>query len=404
MSDIKTTAHRRYKGIRVENWVIYGHLMIDPETTLDLRQILETMTESILVTDAYLERPGPYIVYVNPAFERMTGWSRDEVIGKSPRILQGPKTDLSIFRTMRGNLGKGKAWHGQTINYRKDGSEFHMSWSISPLINEWGEIYQFLAVQTDVTSAVHTQEQLEEAQKKERKRRQEIEEINERLQGLLADQKRTLQLFSKYVPESVVNEALATKEKDVRSSVRLDAALLFCDIRQFTSIAENLDPKKVGQMLNIYYERMHQVIARHKGDINQFVGDEIFATFGAPDPIENPCMAAVLCAKEMINALIDINAQLEGIIELDIFVGIGIHYGPIVAGNLGSDDRISYSITGDTVNTAKRIESLTREVPNAILVSDVIYDKVGDAVEMESLGEVQVKGRRKTFKVYQVMP
>jgi len=110
-----------------------------------------------------------------------------------------------------------------------------------------------------------------------------------------------------------------------------------------------------------------------------------------------------MCAREMIDALGEINSELEGVIALDIFVGIGIHYGPIVAGNLGSDDRISYSITGDTVNTAKRIESLTREIPNTILVSDVIYEEVGGAVEMESLGEVQVTGRKKTFKVYQVV-
>ena len=377
--------------------------MTDSGTILDFHQILETMTESVLITDADLKRPGPYIVYVNPAFERMTGWRRDEVIGNSPRILQGPKTDLSIFRTMHRALRAGKPWSGQTINYKKDGAEFYMSWTISPLINELGEIYQYLAVQTDVTSEVHTQDQLAKSREKERKRREEIEEINKRLEGLLKEQKKTLDLFAKYVPESVVSQSLAAKKKDILSSEQLDAALLFCDIRKFTTIAENLEPKKVGEMLNVYYARMHQVIASHKGEINQFVGDEIFATFGAPVKIEDPCTAAVLCAKEMIESLNEINAQLDGIIELDIFVGIGIHYGTVVAGNLGSDDRISYSITGDAVNTAKRIESLTREVPNAILVSDVIYERVGDVVEMESLGEVQVKGRRKTFSVYQVL-
>lgn len=370
---------------------------------MDFFQILEAMTESILITDASLEKPGPYIVYVNPAFERMTGWTRDEVIGQSPRLLQGPKTDMSIFGDMREELEEGNAWRGRTINYKKDGTEFYMSWSITPLNDENGQTYQYLAVQTDVTEAVRTQQQLVRERRKEYRRLQEIEDINKRFETLLEEQRKTLDLFSKYVPEAIVSRSLAAEKAAIMESVKLDAALLFCDIRKFTTIAENLDPRQVGKMLNIYYGRMHKVIDRHGGEINQFVGDEIFATFGAPVPIDDPCTSAVMCAREMIDALSEINQELEDIIELDIFVGIGIHYGPIVAGNLGSDDRISYAITGDTVNTAKRIESLTREIPNAILVSDVIYEKAGGAVEMESLGEVQVKGMRKTFGVYQVV-
>lgn len=377
--------------------------MTESESTLDYYQILESMTESILITDASLQLPGPYIIYVNPAFERMTGWKKEEVLGKSPRLLQGAKTDLSIFRQMRSELEEGKSWWGQTINYKKDGSEFYMSWSITPLLDQKGQVYQYLAVQTDVTDAVETQQQLDEVRRDESKRLQEIEEMNNRLQGLLTEQKNTLDLFSKYVPEAIVSRSLAAEKTDIMDSVRLDAALLFCDIRKFTTIAEDLDPKKVGQLLNIYYGKMHSVIVKHGGEINQFVGDEIFATFGAPVPIEAPCTAAVNCAKEMIESLGEINTQLEDIIELDIFVGIGIHFGPIVAGNLGSDDRISYAITGDTVNTAKRIESLTREVPNAILVSDVIFKQFNGTYQLESLGEVKVKGRRKTFDVYQVL-
>ena len=104
---------------------------------LDAMLMLEEMTESVLVTTTELDRPGPLIVYVNPAFERMTGWLREDVLGKSPRILQGPKTDQSIFGDMRDRLSRGEPWQGQAVNYRKDGSEFVMEWSIVPIRDEY---------------------------------------------------------------------------------------------------------------------------------------------------------------------------------------------------------------------------------------------------------------------------
>jgi PAS domain S-box-containing protein len=114
---------------------------------VDARLMLEEMTESVLVTTTELDRPGPLIIYVNPAFERMTGWSREDVLGKSPRILQGPKTDPSIFKDMRDLLNRGEPWQGQTINYRKDGSEFVMEWSIVPIRDDHGKLHRYLAVQ-----------------------------------------------------------------------------------------------------------------------------------------------------------------------------------------------------------------------------------------------------------------
>ena len=110
--------------------------MNPPSTAFDPWTLLEQMTESVLVTTPELDRPGPEILYVNPAFEAMTGWSRDEMLGKSPRILQGPNTDLTVFGNLRQCLANGQVWHGQTINYRKDGSAFVMEWSIAPLVDD----------------------------------------------------------------------------------------------------------------------------------------------------------------------------------------------------------------------------------------------------------------------------
>ena len=154
--------------------------------------VLESMAESVLITTTDLNAPGPHVIYVNSAFEKMTGWNREEIIGKSPRILQGPKTKHSIFNDLKEKLRNGKFWSGRTINYRKDGSEFYMQWSIVPIKNENGSIYQFMAVQKDVTTIVHTENKLHAAVELDRKRLKEIEKTNRTLNKLIVTQNKTL--------------------------------------------------------------------------------------------------------------------------------------------------------------------------------------------------------------------
>jgi len=370
---------------------------------VDWPVMTECMTESVLITDANLEDPGPFILYANPAFEKMSGWKMQEVIGKSPRILQGADTDYNIFRDLKEKLQRGETWSGRTINYRKDGTEFHMEWSIVPIRNEAWVIHQYLAVQKDVTHLVHTEQKLQEAMEEERKRLIEIKRTNLKLNRLIAKQNKTLEMFTKYVPEPIVKKILAQSRQEIKEGEQLEVALLFCDIRNFTSLAEELSPGQVVHVLNVYYSKMSEVIKKHNGVINQFVGDEIFVSFGAPVPIENPEISAVRCAKDMIKKLKEINKSLGDIVTHTIVVGIGINYGSIIAGNLGSDDRLSYSITGDAVNTAKRIESLTRGIPNAILVSESIYNATKELVQTVPWGEIEMKGKHNTVNVYQIV-
>ncbi len=370
---------------------------------IDWPVMSECMTESVLITDATLDEPGPFIIYVNPAFERMTGWKKEEVLGKSPRILQGPNTERGIFQNLKETIYRGETWSGRTINYRKNGSEFYMQWSIVPIRNESWSIHQLLAVQKDVTHLVLTEQKLQKAMEEERMRLLEIEKKNDELNRLIEKQNKTLELFIKYVPEPIVKRTLIQHFEDVREGEQLDAALLFCDIRRFTTIAERLTPKEVVHFLNVYYSKMSEVIKNHNGVINQFVGDEIFVSFGAPLPIDDPEISAVHCARDMVAKLKEINDVLRATVNEDIVVGIGINCGPIIAGNLGSNDRLSYSITGDAVNIAKRIESLTRELPNAILISEAIYHKTQKHISTIPWGEVDIKGKNKKVNVFQVV-
>lgn len=116
-----------------------------------LESVIRNDYDSIVITELELEKPGPKIVYVNKGFEKITGYKKEEVIGKTPRILQGPKTDRSTLDRLRGSLAQGRPFFGQTINYRKDGSEYLNQWDIHPLFNEDGELTNWVSYQQDIT-------------------------------------------------------------------------------------------------------------------------------------------------------------------------------------------------------------------------------------------------------------
>jgi len=116
--------------------------------------------ESILITELDMDKPGPKIVYVNEGFEKMTGYKKEEVIGKTPRILQGPKTDRATLDRLKESLIEGKAFFGQTVNYRKDGSEFINQWDIHPLVDENGKITHWVSYQHDITERKRVEQSL----------------------------------------------------------------------------------------------------------------------------------------------------------------------------------------------------------------------------------------------------
>ncbi len=128
-----------------------------------LAKALEQSTESIVITDARIDLPGPAIVFVNPAYTRMTGYSAEESIGKTPRVLQGPLTDRAVLSRLRMNLEQGEPFFGETINYRKDGTQFDLEWQVAPVRNAGGEITHFVGVQRDITERKNRERELSSA-------------------------------------------------------------------------------------------------------------------------------------------------------------------------------------------------------------------------------------------------
>ncbi|MGD8782560.1 MAG: adenylate/guanylate cyclase domain-containing protein [Ignavibacteria bacterium] len=222
------------------------------------------------------------------------------------------------------------------------------------------------------------------------------------LKQKVEDQEKTLKLFMKYVPEQVVEKTLTSTEETMFDGEERYVTVLFCDIRGFTSFSEKLSPKEIVAFLNDYYSTMEEPIRKYQGSINQFVGDEIFAVFGAPQAIEENEKNAVYSAIEMMERLKTLNNRYGEKFGGELKVGIGINSGEVVAGNLGTQEKIEYSLTGDTVNTGKRIEMLTKEDPSKILVSESTYKKISDCFTTKAWDKVAVKGKSEKITVYEI--
>ncbi|MGW8315895.1 MAG: adenylate/guanylate cyclase domain-containing protein [Bacteroidales bacterium] len=227
--------------------------------------------------------------------------------------------------------------------------------------------------------------------------------LMEELRQKVEEQEQTLKLFVRYVPEQVVRRALQNTQDSIFQGELREVAVLFCDIRGFTPLSEVLSPKEVVSFLNEYYQMMTEVVKEYKGSVIQFVGDEIFAAFGALELHPDNEVNSVYCALKMMEALPLLNKKYREKFKTEIQLGIGINYGEVVAGNLGSEDRIRYSVTGDTVNTGKRIEDITKDHPGTILVSDSIYQKVKESFSLKAWEPQLVKGKKDRVLVYELL-
>ena len=201
------------------------------------------------------------------------------------------------------------------------------------------------------------------------------------------------EIFGKYVPESVAKQIVASK--GMLEPKQLKATILFTDIENFTTTAESIPPKQVVQMLSEYFPAVIEPITRHGGVVNQFQGDAMLVTFNVP--IEDPQHAekAVKVASEIQEVL---KGQTFAGVELR--TRIGINTGDVIAGNVGAGDRINYTVYGDAVNVAARIEQLNKEFGTLVLISESTVDLLRDKNVVESMGDVSIRGKTKTMRVF----
>ena len=179
--------------------------------------------------------------------------------------------------------------------------------------------------------------------------------------------------------------------------------LLFSDLRDFTTLVESSHPKDVFTVMNQYFTEMTLAIKAYRGQVLQYVGDQIEAVFGAPVHYEDHPDMAVQAALKMRNQLEFLNQRLAQQGVQPLRHGIGIHTGAVLAGNIGSKDRISYALIGDTVNLASRIEGLTKQFSSDILLSQTSHDLLTGSFPTEQLAAVNIKGKKEEVMIYKLL-
>lgn len=194
-------------------------------------------------------------------------------------------------------------------------------------------------------------------------------------------------------------------EADTMSSLggrTQEVAVMFCDIRDFTTITEKLPPSEVVKFLSQYHARMVEVIFAFGGTIDKFIGDAIMVTFGTPDPSGDDAERAVRAGQAMNAALAALNSDRESHGQADIRHGIGIHFGSVIAGNIGTEDRLEYTVIGDTVNVASRIQDVCKSAGETLLISDAVCARLPTDIPVRPLPAQHVKGRQAPVQIFAV--
>jgi adenylate cyclase len=220
------------------------------------------------------------------------------------------------------------------------------------------------------------------------------------------DKRRIRAMFGQYVSPQILESLTAHAARGLLQAEigrREHLCILFSDIRGFTSMSEHMAPEAVVEILNGYFRGMVDIIFLRKGTLDKFIGDAIMAFWGAPLRIEQPARQAVTAAVEMVKWLETYNKGLvdRGISPLEI--GIGLHSGSVVLGNIGSEKKLDFTIIGDNVNLASRLEGLTKNYGCRVLISESTRVEIGDDFVCRVLDSVRVKGKKQPIRIFEVL-
>ena len=217
--------------------------------------------------------------------------------------------------------------------------------------------------------------------------------FNEMIEGL-AERERLREAFGTYLDKEVAEYILS--EGFSEEGEELEVSVLFCDIRDFTALAASMDAKEVVAALNGLFEAVVPIVARHGGHVDKFEGDGLLAVFGAPENYPDHADRSVRAACEMAAAVNDEDAAGER-----IRIGVGINTGPVVAGAIGGAGRLNFSVIGDPVNVASRVEELTRTLDASVLITERTREKLSDEFETTELGPQELKGVEEPVTVHE---
>ncbi len=206
--------------------------------------------------------------------------------------------------------------------------------------------------------------------------------------------------FERYVSKPLATEILKHRDNLTLGGEEKEVSILFSDIRRFTTLAEQLPPTQVVAMLNDYFTRMIAVVTENNGMVDKLMGDSVMALFGAPIALGDDPLRAVRCGLLMQKAVTAFNLEQQKRSLPPLEMGIGINTGPVVAGNIGSAMRMEYTVIGDNVNVAARLQGIAR--PGEVLVSEATYQRVRDQVAATPMEPMILKGKQRPVGVYRI--
>jgi adenylate cyclase len=218
-------------------------------------------------------------------------------------------------------------------------------------------------------------------------------------------QKRSIRrIFRSYLHPDIVEELIHDPEKLKLGGQRVDCTIFFSDVRNFTDASEKMAPETVVQLMNEYFDPVSKEIIRYGGYIDKFLGDGIMAIFGAPKKTDDHPFLACQASLEVLKKVRELEPLFQEKFGLPNFrIGIGLHTGPVILGNIGTAERLNYTVMGDSVNLAARLQGANKELGTTILVSQKTYDRVADKVSARYIDTIRVKGKEEAIPVYEIL-
>ena len=337
------------------------------ESVVQMKSYNESILSCMATGVMTLDRDGT-VTSVNPAFRRIFGVAETvEVAGGVRRLLDVKHNEAFVTRLDQ-CARAGEAHTEYELKYALTAEEsVNLNVSVVPLLDGKHQPLGVVVVAEDIT-----QEQ------------------------------RLMSTLCRYVTREIAEEVMKQKGQMRLGGTRAPISILFADIRNFTTISERHEPERIVEFLNEYFAVMVHEIFAQQGTLDKFMGDGLMAVFGAPISRPDDPARAVRAALGMRRTLREFNARQSAKGGIEVEIGIGISHGESISGNIGSEQRMEYTVIGDTVNLASRLEGLTKNHRYKILINDVIYEQVKDEFKCVLLGEERVKGKAQAVQVYGV--
>ncbi len=341
------------------SWRGSGGYRAEVQETVKLRdQAIAASSVGIVIADVRL--PDMPLIYVNPAFERITGYSAAEVLGYNCRFLQGKKTSQPVVAQLRAAIKAGEHCTVTLLNYRKDGTPFWNELTISPIYDDSNTLTHFVGIQSDISDRIRAE------------------------QALRLEKNKTERLLLNILPKPIVRQ-LKLFEGSLAQQFT-EATILFADLVGFTALSAQMPPLELLQLLNDIFSVFDQLAEKHGVEKIKTIGDAYMVAGGLPIQQDNHAEAIAQMALDMQQAIHQFQSQQGESVQ----IRIGINTGPVIAGVIGIK-KFSYDLWGDAVNVASRMESLG--IPGKIQVTGATKERLQDKFLFEERGAIPVKGK-----------